>query len=276
MRKQLTIVNSQKEEFIKNYLVNSCNNNDQTQLVETLKNYTDHLKIELLSKDKIISMLLDDSNKTLIKRNILHDTVTNNIQNNITPPNDAGNSVLKTDDENKFEDVRTKKKKNKREIVILGDSITKNIERHKMKKELRPHENIYIKSFPGAVISDMYDYSRPSKNLSPDLFILHVGTNELRSSKTAEEISKELLNLALDLNTNQNEVMVSSIIKRDDKWNAKGQEVNGFLSSKCSELGLGFIDNHHISTNHLNGSGLHLNFNGTIALARNFLRSINL
>ena len=98
-----------------------------------MKNYTDHLKIELLSKDKIISILLDDSNKTLIKRNILHDTVTNNIQNNITP-NDAGNSVLKTDNENKFEDVRTKKKKNKREIVIR-DSITKNIERHKMKNE---------------------------------------------------------------------------------------------------------------------------------------------
>ena len=54
--------------------------------------------------------------------------------------------------------------------------------------------------------------------------------------------------------------------------NAKGQEVNGFLSSKCSELCLGFIDNHHISTNHLNGSGLH----GTIALAQNLLRSINL
>ena len=90
-------------------------------------------------------MLLDDSNKTLIKRNILHDTVTNNIQNNITPPNDAGNSVLKTDDENKFEDVRTKKKKNKREIVILGDSITKNIERHKMKKELG-HMKIFMES----------------------------------------------------------------------------------------------------------------------------------
>ena len=104
---------------------------------------------------------------------------------------------------------------------------------------------------------------------------MYVGTNELRSSKTAEEISKELLNLALDLNTNQNEVMVSSIIKRDDKWNDKGQEVNCFLSSKCSELGLGFIDNHHNSTNHLNGSGLHLNFIGTIALARNLLRSIN-
>ena len=37
LRKQLTIVNSQKEEFIKNYFVNGCNNNDQTQLVETLK-----------------------------------------------------------------------------------------------------------------------------------------------------------------------------------------------------------------------------------------------
>ena len=149
-------------------------------------------------------------------------------------------------------------------------------EKHKMKKEMKSNENIFIKSFPGVVISDMYDYSRPSKKHSPDLFILHVGTNELRSSKTAEEISNKLLKLASDLKTDQNEVLVSSIVKRDDKWNEKGIKMNAFLNTKRSELGLGYIDHSNISNNHLNGSGLHLNYHGTVALARNFLRSINI
>ena len=78
----------------------------------------------------------------------------------------------------------------------------------------------------------MYNYSRPSKKHSPDLFILHVGTNELRSSKTAEKISNELLKLASDLKTDQNEVLVSSIVKRDDKWNEKGIKMNAFLNTE--------------------------------------------
>ena len=213
----------------------------------------------------------------MYKRNILNNNSKENID--VTHPV-AENSELRQIDETRerseCEDARIKKKKWKRETVILGDSITKNIEKHKMKKEMKSNENIFIKSFPGAVISDMYDYSRPSKKHSPDLFILHVGTNELRSSKTAEEISNELLKLASDLKTDQNEVLVSSIVKRDDKWNEKGIKVNAFVNTKRSELGLGYIDHSNISNNHLNGSGLHLNYHGTVALARNFLRSINI
>ena len=52
LRKQLAIINSQKDEYIKNYLINCHNNNDQTWLIETLKK---------LSKDKIMNMLLEDN-----------------------------------------------------------------------------------------------------------------------------------------------------------------------------------------------------------------------
>ena len=138
------------------------------------------------------------------KRNILNNNSKENID--VTHPvaeNSEQRQIDETRERSEFEDVRIKKKKWKREIVILGDSITKNIEKHKMKKEMKSNENIFIKSFPGAVISDMYDYSRPSKKHSPDLFILHVGANELRSSKTAEELSNELLKLASDLKTDK-------------------------------------------------------------------------
>ena len=43
LRKQLAIINSQKDEYIKNYL-NCHNNSDQTGLIETLKDHNEHLK----------------------------------------------------------------------------------------------------------------------------------------------------------------------------------------------------------------------------------------
>ena len=72
------------------------------------------------------------------KRNFLNNNSKENID--VTHPV-AENSELRQIDETResseFEDARIKKKKWKREIVILGDSITKNIEKHKMKKEMK-------------------------------------------------------------------------------------------------------------------------------------------
>ena len=41
------------------------------------------------------------------------------------------------------------------------------------------------------------------------------------------------------------------------------------------EIRSGFLDNANITNKYLNGSGLHLNYHGTAALANNFLRIIN-
>ena len=64
--------------------------------------------------------------------------------------------------------------------------------------------------------------------------------------------------------------------ERNDEHNDKGMRVNGRLKIKCSKYGLGFMNNCNISfKKHLNRSGLHLNYIGTIALANNFLKAIN-
>ena len=167
-------------------------------------------------------------------------------------------------------------KKTKRQITILGTSIVKNIQAHKMKPCMKANERIYIKSFSGATVRDLVDYSVPSRRYSPDLYILHRGGNDLPTIKSAEEIADELINLATDLKTNENDVIVSSITKRNDRYNEKGMDVNHFLQLKCNELSLGYIDNSNIGINHLNNSGLHLNYFGTKALANNFLKAINI
>ena len=96
-----------------------------------------------------------------------------------------------------------------------------------MKKCMKPNEKIYVKSFPGAKIADMQDHAKPSQQYNPDQFILHMGSNDLHTPKTAEEITDKLIKLALEIKTYGNGIIVSSIIARNDEYNDKGMGVNG-------------------------------------------------
>ena len=63
---------------------------------------------------------------------------------------------------------------------------TKNIRRSTSK-------NVIIRTFPGATVIDMIDYIKPSLRLQPAHIIIHVGTNDLKSSEVKtliENISK--------------------------------------------------------------------------------------
>ena len=109
------------------------------------------------------------------------------------------------DTNSEFTEVKRKKTAtNIRQITVLGDSIIKNIQPHKMKRCMNSNEKIYIKSFPGATITDMKDYAKPSKRYNPDLFILHAGSNDLRSTKSPDEISEEIVKLGLDIKMDKN------------------------------------------------------------------------
>ena len=143
---------------------------------------------------------------------------------------------------------------------------------HKMKDKLQPNDKLYMKTFNGATIGDMRDYVKPSLKRTPELIVLQAGTNDLR-----DNIASDIIKLALDMKTDLNDVMVSSLTSRADKLNAMGSEVNSILKKECERYDIFFIDNTNISINeHLNGSGLHLNYNGTVTLANNFLNSIKI
>ena len=166
-------------------------------------------------------------------------------------------------------------KRKYRSITVLGDSTIKNIESHKMKECIKPRDKIYVKSFSGATIADMCDYSKPAQKHEPDMILLHSGTNDLKFTKSPEEISNEIIKLALDMKTDANEVIVSGIITRDDEFNEKGRQLNEFLKTECTKYALVFLDNGNITNKYFYGSGLHLNYHGTVALANIFLRIIN-
>ena len=94
---------------------------------------------------------------------------------------------------------------------------------------MKNNETIYVKSLSGAKIADMRDHAKPSQHYNPDEIILHMGSNDLLTPKTAEVISDEIIKLAPELKTDENDIIVSDIIGRNDEHNEKGMRVNSLF-----------------------------------------------
>ena len=113
----------------------------------------------------------------------------------------------------------------------------------------------------------MCDHVKPTiRAFNPNLITLNVGTNELKSNKTASQISRSDIDLALPLKSETNTVTISLIVPRKDSLNNKAQEVNSQFINMCGECDITFVDHtDNIDTErHLNESKVYLNKSGTI------------
>ena len=167
------------------------------------------------------------------------------------------------------------KRKTYRSTTIIGDSIIKDVKQYKMKKHLPKGDKIYIKSFSGATTDAMVDYVKPSLRYNPDLLILHTGVNNLRSKESPEVIADDIINLARDIKSNLNDIVVSGLVSRNDDLKYKGEQVNEYLISKCAERNIFYIDNSNINPRQYLNSTNHLNFKGTELIMQNFLECVN-
>ena len=126
----------------------------------------------------------------------------------------------------------------------------------------------------------MSHYIQPTASRNPDLFLIHIGTNNLRDSELAEKTAYEILELAASVKTTQNEVVISSIITRGDKLNEIAQEVNTILYSQCQDYNITYLDNSNIEKYNLTYRGrfpgLHLNKSWSDILLSNFVDFINM
>ena len=145
------------------------------------------------------------------------------------------------------------------QVIVLGDSMVKNIQGWRMKKAMKNDERVFVRSFPGASTDDMSFHAVPSIKKKPSVFVLHTGANDFREEKNDDEIAKKIFNLAKTLKTDENSVYISGIVKRDDdRTNERISNVNKSLKGLCEEAGFPFIDNNNIEVRqHLNRSGLH-------------------
>ena len=164
----------------------------------------------------------------------------------------------------------------RKEIIIAGDSILKNLQGHKMCKNSR----VKVSSFPGCTTLDMKDHIKPLLRRNPDEIIIHVGTNNLRSCDTPRTCAEEIIDLATMASSKSSaEIALSSLVRRsdDEALACKISGVNKILEESCRQNSWGFVDHSNILGNyHLNRSGLHLNKSGTSRLARNFTNYLRL
>ena len=137
---------------------------------------------------------------------------------------------------------------------------------------------VYVRSFPDAKVQCMDDYKKPSVKDKPDHFIIHVETNNLNSEVSPKSIAESIVDLAMSLKTESNDVSVSNIILRTDNslLNQIGCELNSHLKDLCEEKNLYLTDNTKMfRSHHLNKSKLHLNRKGSKLLNDTFIRQLS-
>ena len=94
-------------------------------------------------------------------------------------------------------------------------------------RKVRHKYLIKVRSFSGAKVSCMVDHVNPTlRDDKPDHIILNLGTNDLRTETTANQIAKSIMDLTASLKNNGNLVIVPGIVARFDNLNNKATEVN--------------------------------------------------
>ena len=188
--------------------------NKQKTLIENLSKQIEFLQNELVNKNEIIKTLINDKSVPNCSQteNTNVPTKAKNLESNPT-------MELTSNDMNEknFNSVSEKTKKNSRGITILGDSILKDIKSYKIRNGLTSNDRVYVKSFPGATIRDMHEYAIPFMRHNPNLITIHVGTNDLRSINSPNDIAQGIIELGMKLKSDENDIMVSGIVARKEE-----------------------------------------------------------
>ena len=105
----------------------------------------------------------------------------------------------------------------------------------------------------------MKHYVKPTQEKQPAQIIIYADTNDLPDNKNSEEISNEIVEFANSIKTSKNNRVVSSIVKRENRFTNKAEEVNGNLKDICEEHNLPLIQHHNINSfRNTNAKGMHL------------------
>ena len=149
----------------------------------------------------------------------------------------------------------------KKSTFIVGDSMIKRIDGYLLTSSFNHRYIVKVRSFLSAGIVDMFDYIKPTqRNFNPDVYILHVETNDLSSNKSTEQRSLDVLHLAKSLKLNNNTVFVANIVPRDDAYKKKVDEVNVKLEKLCTVNDIEIISHKRVNPKrHLNRDRLHFN-----------------
>ena len=157
-------------------------------------------------------------------------------------------------------------------IVIIGDSIIKNIDPRRLSK--KPVRKF---TYPGKT-ADQISEEVMSINVNgdPAHAIVHAGTNNLPTD-SAQRCAEKIVDLAksVKLKFPNSRIAVSALTHREDlDLSAKLHDANESLKSLSESNNFTFIDNSIIDNSCLNSSKLHLNSKGSSLLAVKFINFV--
>ena len=110
----------------------------------------------------------------------------------------------------------------------------------------------------------MYDYILPTeRDFTPEIFVAHVGTNDLPLNKSPKEISDDIVTLARSIKTENTKNIVSSTVRPADNFRKIVGIVNAHIEGICVEKDIAIITDSNINPKReLNKSRLYLNDSG--------------
>ena len=107
---------------------------------------------------------------------------------------------------------------------------------------------VKVRPFVTANTDDMYNHIKPTqRNFQPNVYISHIGTNNLPIEMTPEEISEKIITFSKHLKIKDNEVVVSGIVPRADSYKEKAEVVNKVLKDTCTKENMHFICHSNIN-----------------------------
>ena len=164
----------------------------------------------------------------------------------------------------------TKNSKSKPNILLIGDSMIKDINPHKLSKS-----SVRKLTYPGKRAEEIADQIESAHVHSPPTeVIIHVGTNNLITDSSREcfdHIQSLISNIKKRFNGIR--IGISSLIMREDiDITSKIKETNELLKDLCLKEGYTYIENMNIDATCLNGSKLYLNSKGSALLAVHFIK----
>ena len=257
-----------------------CNDNihKDENAARRLKEQLEEIEqIEEIEVQKSAKGVDDDATKDI--KNSLDEKNITNRRKKYKNKNKKTEKVKERDEENCREDINkikdkdTPSPKSKETVFILGDSMVKKVNGFYLTKNIRHKYLVKVRPFNSAKTRCMYDHAKPTiREMNPEHIILHVGTNDLNSEKSASHIANSIIELANSLKNDNNTIHISVIVPRNDNLNNKANEVNSRLINMCRQRELQIINHSETidPTKHLNESNLHLNRYGSNVFFNNF------
>jgi hypothetical protein len=157
-------------------------------------------------------------------------------------------------------------------ILLIGDSMIKDINPHKLSKS-----SVRKLTYPGKRAEEIAnEFQSAHVHSPPTEVIIHAGTNNIITDSSKECFDNiQLLSSRIKSTFKEARIAISSLIKREDiDVTLKTQETNELLKDLCSKEGYTYIENGNIDATCLNGSKLHLNAKGSALLAVHFIKFI--